>query len=55
MLSGRGIKTWWGGGDKVGVFYEEIFLGGEGMSYIYIYIVCDHEITQAMQFAETGF
>ena len=22
---------------------------------IYIYIVCDHEITQAMQFAETSF
>ena len=23
--------------------------------YIYIYIVCDHKITQAMQFAETSF
>ena len=23
--------------------------------YIYIYIVCNHEITQAMQFAETSF
>ena len=23
--------------------------------YIYLYIVCDHQITQAMQFAETSF
>ena len=23
--------------------------------FIYIYLVCDHEITQAMQFAETRF
>ena len=24
-------------------------------TYTYIYIACDHEITQAMQFAETSF
>ena len=23
--------------------------------YIYIYLICNHEITQAMQFAETSF
>ena len=67
---GRGIKIWW-----VGVFFGEIFLGGDGVRkflageedsppfsqwekhciYIYIYIVCNHEITQTLQFAETSF
>ena len=29
-------------------------MGGQA-GYIYIYIVCDHEITQAMLFAVTSF
>ena len=66
MLSGGGDKNlvWVGG--LLGVHFSRwvemsnFLAGGRGGGetlyvYIYIYKICDHEITQTMQFAETGF